>query len=49
MSTQERPYIVVGAGAIGGTLAVRMAEIGVPVTVVDTDAEHVDADRKSVV
>ena len=45
MSTQERPYIVVGAGAIGGTLAVRMAEIGVPVTVVDTDAEHVDAIR----
>lgn len=38
-------YTVVGAGAIGGTLAFALARAGHPVTVVDTDRDHVDAIR----
>ncbi|AJZ84918.1 M20/M25/M40 family metallo-hydrolase [Streptomyces sp. AgN23] len=38
-------YTVVGAGAIGGTLAFALARAGHPVTVVDTDRTHVDAIR----
>ncbi|MFE1979040.1 M20/M25/M40 family metallo-hydrolase [Streptomyces hygroscopicus] len=42
----ERPgYTVVGAGAIGGTLAFALARAGHPVTVVDTDHAHVAAIR----
>jgi len=42
-----RPYVIVGAGAIGGTLGHHLARAGHPVTVVDADPEHVrriDAD-----
>ncbi|MEV7085196.1 2-dehydropantoate 2-reductase [Streptomyces sp. NPDC093085] len=46
---QDRPgpaaYTVVGAGAIGGTLAFALARAGHPVTVVDTDCAHVAAVR----
>lgn len=38
-------YLVVGAGAIGGTLAFHLAKAGHRVGVVDTDAEHVRAMR----
>lgn len=38
-------YTVVGAGAIGGTLAHALAAAGHPVTVVDADADHVAAIR----
>ncbi|MBL1118404.1 2-dehydropantoate 2-reductase [Streptomyces sp. 110] len=42
----EQPgYTVVGAGAIGGTLAFALARAGHPVTVVDADPTHVDAIR----
>jgi glutamate carboxypeptidase len=36
-------YTVVGCGAIGGTIAHSLARAGHPVTVVDSDAEHVAA------
>ena len=36
-----RPYVIVGAGAIGGTLGHHLARAGHPVTVVDADPEHV--------
>ena len=36
-----RPYVIVGAGAIGGTLGHHLARAGNPVTVVDADPEHV--------
>lgn len=39
------PYVVVGAGAIGGTLAVHLHRAGHPVRVVDSDPEHVAAIR----
>ncbi|MEL7974855.1 2-dehydropantoate 2-reductase N-terminal domain-containing protein [Isoptericola sp. F-RaC21] len=39
------PYWVVGAGAIGGTLAHALTQAGHQVTVVDTDAAHVAAIR----
>jgi glutamate carboxypeptidase len=39
----RRNYTVVGAGAIGGTLAWHLVRAGHPVTVVDTDAAHVTA------
>ncbi|MBZ6204258.1 M20/M25/M40 family metallo-hydrolase [Streptomyces olivaceus] len=42
---QRAAYTVVGAGAIGGTLAFALARAGHPVTVVDTDRAHVDAIR----
>lgn len=42
-SPQQTPYTVVGAGAIGGTLAHHLARAGHPVTVVDADREHVAA------
>lgn len=39
-------YTVVGGGAIGGTIAHALARAGHPVTVVDSDAEHVAAIRE---
>jgi 2-dehydropantoate 2-reductase len=36
-------YVVVGAGAIGGTIGARLAREGHDVLLCDTDAEHVDA------
>jgi 2-dehydropantoate 2-reductase len=39
----SREYTVVGAGAIGGTLAWHLARAGHPVTVVDADPAHVAA------
>ncbi|GAA2326645.1 2-dehydropantoate 2-reductase [Streptomyces kunmingensis] len=44
-SPQRAAYTVVGAGAIGGTLAFALARAGHPVTVVDADTEHVAAIR----
>ena len=41
MATQARPYVIVGAGAIGGTLGYHLARAGHPITVVDADPEHV--------
>lgn len=42
MSVPEQTgYTVVGGGAIGGTLAHSLIAAGHPVTLVDTDAEHV--------
>lgn len=41
------PYTVVGAGAIGGTLAVHLDAQGVPVQLVDADAAHVAAIRQN--
>lgn len=38
-----RDYLVLGCGAIGGTLAHHLASAGHPVTVVDTDERHVRA------
>ncbi|MER5388476.1 2-dehydropantoate 2-reductase [Saccharopolyspora sp. NPDC002686] len=38
-------YTVVGGGAIGGTLAYSLAQAGHPVTIIDTDADHVAALR----
>ncbi|MFQ1000513.1 ketopantoate reductase family protein [Modestobacter sp. SSW1-42] len=38
-------WTVVGAGAVGGSLATGLALAGVPVRLVDTDAEHVAAVR----
>lgn len=45
MSSSQQPthYTVVGAGAIGGTLAHHLARTGHPVTVVDADREHIAA------
>jgi 2-dehydropantoate 2-reductase len=37
----DEGYVVVGAGAVGGTLAYHLAKAGHAVTVVDADAEHV--------
>jgi 2-dehydropantoate 2-reductase len=39
-------YVIVGAGAIGGTLGHHLARAGHAVTVVDADAEHVRAVRE---
>ncbi|WP_394427689.1 2-dehydropantoate 2-reductase [Streptomyces sp. SGAir0957] len=44
-SPQRAAYTVVGAGAIGGTLAFALARAGHPVTVVDADPAHVAAIR----
>ncbi|MGW6012513.1 ketopantoate reductase family protein [Streptomyces sp. NPDC055210] len=41
----DRSYTIIGAGAIGGTVAHAMAHAGVKVTLVDTDAAHVAAIR----
>lgn len=41
----ELPYTVVGAGAIGGTLAVHLHANGVPVQVIDADPDHIAAVR----
>lgn len=43
--TDRTPYTIVGAGAIGGTLAVHLVAAGVPVQLVDADPEHVAAVR----
>lgn len=43
--TDPTPYTIVGAGAIGGTLAVHLDAAGVPVQLVDADPEHVAAIR----
>jgi 2-dehydropantoate 2-reductase len=43
----DRPYTVVGAGAIGGTLAAHLDAQGVPVQLVDADAAHVAAIREN--
>jgi 2-dehydropantoate 2-reductase len=43
VSPTPREYTVVGAGAIGGTLAWHLARAGHPVTVIDADAAHVAA------
>ncbi|MCW2948521.1 MAG: hypothetical protein JWR24_5238 [Actinoallomurus sp.] len=43
MSLPPREYTVVGAGAIGGTIAWHLARAGHPVTIVDTDADHARA------
>jgi len=40
---QKSPYTVVGAGAIGGTLAHHLARAGHDVTIVDADRDHVRA------
>jgi 2-dehydropantoate 2-reductase len=37
------PYAVVGAGAIGGSLAALMANVGLDVVVIDASADHVAA------
>ena len=39
-------YVIVGAGAIGGTLGHHLARAGHEVTVVDADAEHVRSIRE---
>lgn len=44
-SDAPRAYTVVGAGAIGGTLAFHLARAGHLVTLVDTDTDHVAAIR----
>ncbi|MFD9141882.1 2-dehydropantoate 2-reductase [[Kitasatospora] papulosa] len=44
-SPERAAYTVVGAGAIGGTLAHALSRRGHPVTVIDTDRAHVDAIR----
>jgi 2-dehydropantoate 2-reductase len=41
VETPRRPYVIVGAGAIGGTLGHHLARAGHPVTVVDADPDHV--------
>ena len=43
--THPHDYTVVGAGAIGGTLAHHLARSGHSVTVVDADSAHIDAIR----
>ncbi|UKA66584.1 2-dehydropantoate 2-reductase [Arthrobacter sp. FW306-05-C] len=43
---QDSPYTVVGAGAIGGTLAAHLHARGVPVQLIDADAAHVAAIRR---
>ncbi len=46
MSEQHtRDYVIVGAGAIGGTLAFHLARAGHRIVAVDTDAAHVEAIR----
>ena len=44
---QDSPYTVVGAGAIGGTLAAHLDAQGVPVQLIDADAAHVAAIREN--
>jgi 2-dehydropantoate 2-reductase len=43
----DATYTIVGAGAIGGTLAVHLHAKGVPVQLVDADAAHVAAIREN--
>ena len=43
MSERDGTYVVVGAGAIGGTVGARMIQQGHSVLFCDADAEHVDA------
>ena len=44
--TTRAKYTIVGAGAIGGTLAVHLDAAGVPVQLVDADPAHVTAIRE---
>lgn len=44
---QDSPYTIVGAGAIGGTLAAHLHAGGVPVQLIDSDAGHVAAIRRN--
>jgi 2-dehydropantoate 2-reductase len=46
MTQSSQPYTIVGAGAIGGTIAVHLDAAGVPVQLVDTDPVHVAAIRE---
>jgi 2-dehydropantoate 2-reductase len=41
VAISPRSYVIVGAGAIGGTLGHHLARAGHEITVVDADAEHV--------
>lgn len=43
--THKRDYVIVGAGAIGGTLAFHLARAGHAVRAIDTDLRHVEAIR----
>lgn len=43
----ERTYTIVGAGAIGGTLAVHLHAQGLPVQLIDADSRHVEAIRQN--
>jgi 2-dehydropantoate 2-reductase len=43
----KREYVILGAGAIGGTLAFYLARAGHPVLAVDIDADHVAAIRRN--
>lgn len=45
-TTTTAKYTIVGAGAIGGTLAVHLDAAGVPVQLVDADPAHVEAIRE---
>lgn len=47
MTATDLPYTVVGAGAIGGTLAVHLDAHGVPVQLIDADRAHVEAVRRN--
>jgi 2-dehydropantoate 2-reductase len=47
MSVDARRFVVVGGGAIGGTLAAELAIAGVPVTLVERSAELVDQVRRN--
>jgi 2-dehydropantoate 2-reductase len=47
VQSADLPYTVVGAGAIGGTLAVHLHAQGVPVQLVDADPAHVAAIRRN--
>lgn len=46
MQAASSGYVIVGAGAIGGTLGHHLARAGHEVTVVDTDTEHVRSIRE---
>lgn len=42
---QKRTYVIVGAGAIGGTIAFHLARAGHRILAIDADADHVAAVR----
>ena len=41
------PYTIIGAGAIGGTIAVHLHAKGIPVQLIDADLGHVEAIRQN--